>query len=308
MAAIDYPPDSPCCPVLATEPSSLSVHSHASNPLRQSGSERPVVDPAPTRRTRSPRNARGIHTREPRRLPGRGRDGGPGRSRHPRFPRRIYPERYPRPVDPDANGGCRHEPGADGERSIAMRSEGYLNRSSDGGYLIVIGYDAAVGTAGVASSGNGRDSPSHRPRPPVGRAGHVDDHDEFHGQQYSQCRQCGRVRLLVGRERDRGRLHAVRREWEWRRSSATFRRLRTGRLNIFDGQLYITCQHGGFPGGRTGRDRSPDGGRGRPTTNLPGLTDTTNRSPYALLHGRPVGRRPRRRHLVRRGRRRRGSE
>lgn len=34
----------------------------------------------------------------------------------------------------------------------ANASEGYLNRSADGNYLIVGGYDAAVGTAAVASS------------------------------------------------------------------------------------------------------------------------------------------------------------
>jgi hypothetical protein len=179
---------------------------------------------------------------------------------------------------PTADSGANQTLTANG---AANASEGYLNRSADGAYLIVTGYDAALGTAAVASSSTGTVA---RTIGRVGADGSIDTTTtttSFSGSSirsaasadgsgfWSVGNATGVVYTPLGGS---GAGTVV--------SNVLTSQYRT--VGVFGGQLYITSSTPGNAGVNTVGVGLPTTTE-QPLTRLSGLSDATNPSNYGFF-------------------------
>lgn len=157
-------------------------------------------------------------------------------------------------------------------------SEGFLSRSADGQYVVLAGYDAAVGTASITGSAS---TAVNRVIGRVGADGNVDTTTALTdaisgGNPRGAATTNGTDLWIAGTSSSGGIRHAT-------FGSTTSTSLSTTPTNlrvpaVFDGQLYITTASGAFRLATVGTGAPTTGGQ--TITNLPGFP-TSGGGPYA---------------------------
>jgi len=179
---------------------------------------------------------------------------------------------------PTADSGANQTLTASGSAS----SEGLLTRSTDGNYLVLTGYDAAVGTASITTSGS---STLSRVIGRVSAAGTVDTTTAI-TDVTSGATSAGNPRSAVSTNGTdlwmdssvNGIRYTTLGSTTSTQLSTTVTNLR--QANIFNGQLYVSSQSGAFRLSTVGSGTPTTSGQ--TTTNLPAYPTATT-SPYGFF-------------------------